>query len=127
MSHIRGRGNKETELALRKLLKQHGIKGWRRHQDIFGKPDFVFRVEQLAVFVDGCFWHGCNRHYNIPKTNRAFWRIKLETNKTRDRKVNRYLRKNGWRVIRIWEHELSSPGRALARIKKYRQNEIKVC
>jgi len=59
MSRIRGRGNKETELALAKLLRRHAIKGWRRHQPIFGKPDFIFSKARLAVFVDGCFWHGC--------------------------------------------------------------------
>jgi DNA mismatch endonuclease (patch repair protein) len=64
MSRIRGRGNKETELALAKLLRKHRITGWRRNQAVFGKPDFVFRRQRLAVFVDGCFWHGCPIHSN---------------------------------------------------------------
>jgi DNA mismatch endonuclease (patch repair protein) len=106
MSRIRGRGNKETELALAKLLRLHRIKGWRRHQPVFGKPDFIFRAIRLAVFVDGCFWHGCPRHSNMPASNRAFWHRKLSMNRARDLLVTRTLRLNGWRVLRIWEHDL---------------------
>lgn len=106
MSRIRGRGNKDTELALAKLFRAHGITGWRRHQNMFGKPDFLFREARLALFVDGCFWHGCPRHCKLPTGNRAFWEKKLSANQERDRRVNRQLRKLGWRVIRIWEHDL---------------------
>jgi DNA mismatch endonuclease (patch repair protein) len=70
------------------------------------RPDFVFRAARLAVFVDGCFWHACPRHSNLPVNNRAFWRKKLAVNRNRDRLVNRTLRRLGWRVVRIWEHEL---------------------
>jgi DNA mismatch endonuclease, patch repair protein len=70
------------------------------------KPDFVFRQLRVAVFVDGCFWHGCPKHVTWPKTRAAFWRQKIEGNRTRDRQVNRHLRVRGWTVIRIWEHEL---------------------
>ena len=115
MSRIRGRGNKETELALMKLLRRGHITGWRRHQPVFGKPDFVFREARLAVFVDGCFWHGCPKHCKTPAGNRAFWKKKLAANKTRDRRVNRILRKNGWRVVRIWEHDLAKRGAACIR------------
>jgi len=107
MSRIRGRGNKETEEALVKLLRQHRIKGWRRHPPVFGKPDFVFPKSRLALFVDGCFWHGCPKHGTKPKSNRAYWRLKLARNKMRDQLVKRTLRKAGWKVIRIWKHELS--------------------
>jgi DNA mismatch endonuclease (patch repair protein) len=67
------------------------------------RPDFVFRKSQTAVFVDGCFWHGCPRHATRPKNNRAFWRRKLLANRIRDKLVTRTLRQTGWRVIRIWE------------------------
>jgi len=117
MSRIRGRGNKETELALARLLHRHGIKGWRRHFEIrkaeSGKrkfkvrPDFVFRQMRLALFVDGCFWHGCPKHATKPANNRAFWRRKLSGNKKRDQVVNRTLRRAGWRVVRIWECALA--------------------
>ncbi len=106
MSLIRSRGNKDTELKLARLFRANGINGWRRHQPVFGKPDFVFRKLQLALFVDGCFWHGCPKHATKPKNNAAFWQNKLAANKARDLLVNRTLRKAGWRVLRIWEHEL---------------------
>ena len=70
------------------------------------RPDFVFRAARLAVFVDGCFWHGCPRHGTRPKGNAAFWRRKFAANRARDRRVNRALRRAGWRVLRIWEHTL---------------------
>jgi DNA mismatch endonuclease (patch repair protein) len=118
MSRIRGRGNKETELALVKLFRRHHITGWQRHQPVFGKPDFVFPRIRVAVFVDGCFWHNCPKHSNIPANNRAFWVKKLTGNAVRDKIVSRTLRREDWRVLRIWEHELRKPARVLARIEK---------
>jgi DNA mismatch endonuclease (patch repair protein) len=119
MSKIRGRGNKDTELALAKLFRQNKITGWRRNQKIFGKPDFIFTRLRLAVFVDGCFWHGCPRHATKPKSNRSFWNKKLSTNKNRDVLVNQQLRKLGWRVIRIWECALKkNPLNCLRRIQR---------
>jgi len=115
MSLIRGRGNKDTELALLKLLRRHGVTGWRRHQNVFGKPDFLFRRNRLALFVDGCFWHGCPKHCKIPAGNRAFWKEKFAANKARDRRVNRELRKIGWKVVRIWEHDLAKRGAVIIR------------
>ena len=118
MSRIRGHGNKETELALAKLLRAHGITGWRRRQRHFGKPDFTFRQERLVVFVDGCFWHGCPRHSNLPVNNRPFWKKKLAANSLRDRLVTQTLRGQGWRVLRIWEHDLSkNADRCVTKIK----------
>ena len=110
MSRIRGRGNRDTELALAKLLRAHKVTGWRRHTSVTGKPDFAFRKERVAIFVDGCFWHACPKHSNMPVSNRVFWRSKLLANTARDRLVNRMLRKNGWRVVRIWEHDLAKRG-----------------
>ena len=107
MSRIRGKGNKDTEVALAKLFRTIGITGWRRHYPIVGKPDFAFPKQKLALFVDGCFWHGCPKHATRPKGNSAFWSAKLDGNKARDRKVNRELRAKGWRVLRIWEHDLT--------------------
>jgi len=119
MSRIRGRGNKDTELALAKLLRTHRITGWRRNQPLFGKPDFVFLKARLAVFVDGCFWHGCPTHATKPKNNRVFWQRKLFANKRRDELVTRTLRNAGWRVIRIWECALAKrPAGCLKRIEQ---------
>lgn len=89
------------------------------------RPDFVFTAFKLAVFVDGCFWHGCPKHETKPKNNRAFWRRKFSANKKRDELVNRTLRSQGWRVIRIWEHELSQRNelRLLRRIRRVLLND----
>ncbi len=72
MALIRSRGNRATELRLIALMREHCITGWRRHARVFGKPDLVFRRERVAVFVDGCLWHGCPRHATMPVNNRAF-------------------------------------------------------
>ena len=133
MSRIRSRGNKATELALAKLLRRHKITGWRRQVQIITspqpsprrgegvkvRPDFVFKQAWLAVFVDGCFWHGCPRHATKPKSNRAFWQRKLAGNVARDVRVTRTLRRAGWRVIRIWECDLARrPEVCLRRIQR---------
>ncbi|MBI5821849.1 MAG: very short patch repair endonuclease [Verrucomicrobia bacterium] len=120
MSRIRGRGNKETELALMTLFRRHHISGWRRSRPVFGKPDFVFPKLKLAVFVDGCFWHSCPKHRTKPANNAAFWRKKLAANKARDGRVTRTLRRMGWRVVRIWEHELARKNetRLLTRLRR---------
>jgi DNA mismatch endonuclease (patch repair protein) len=142
MSRIRSRGNRDTELALAKVFRRHGIAGWRRHLEIRGRaalprgpnitaaqqrrptfrvrPDFVFPKLRLAVFVDGCFWHACPRHATQPRNNAAFWRKKLAANQARDRRVNRALRAAGWRVLRLWEHELArrNAGRLRSRLRR---------
>ncbi len=140
MSQIRSRGNKDTELVLAKLFRLHEISGWRRHVQIVVRghrqssgthgtplqvrkfsvrPDFIFPRFKVAVFVDGCFWHGCPRHATQPKSNRAFWNHKLAWNKARDRRVNRTLRGQGWRVVRIWECSLRRrPEACLNRIRR---------
>jgi DNA mismatch endonuclease (patch repair protein) len=118
MSLVRGRGNKDTELVLVRLFRQNKIKGWRRHTALPGKPDFTFRKHRLALFVDGCFWHGCPRHCRIPKSNRDFWTRKIFGNIERDKKVFRLLRKSGWKVLRIWEHELRDEERVIKRVQR---------
>jgi DNA mismatch endonuclease (patch repair protein) len=112
MSLVRGRGNKDTELVLVRLFRLKKINGWRRHFSLLGKPDFTFHKQRLTVFVDGCFWHGCPKHGRQPKSNCAFWRRKLSANQKRDRLVNQTLRHAGWRVMRIWEHELAKKNEA---------------
>jgi DNA mismatch endonuclease, patch repair protein len=115
MSLIRSSGNRDTELALVKLFRRRRITGWRRNQRAFGKPDFLFRKQKVALFVDGCFWHGCRWHCRMPKSRSAFWKTKIFKNKERDREVSSQLRRQGWRVVRIWEHSLRSPERLVAR------------
>ena len=118
MSSIRSKGNKDTELKLILIFRESGIKGWRRNQDLHGKPDFVFRKERVAVFVDGCFWHGCPRHGRKPASNESYWGPKLARNKLRDAQVTHRLRKIGWRVVRLWEHQLINLQKTAERIKK---------
>lgn len=106
MSRIRGRGNQTTELALARLLRRGQIPGWRRHWPLLGTPDFVYPKQRVAIFVDGCFWHGCRRCYKPPRHNALFWNHKLRTNRARDRRVSRQLSSVGWKVLRLWEHDL---------------------
>jgi DNA mismatch endonuclease (patch repair protein) len=116
MATIRSKGNKDTELKLIAIFRVAKITGWRRYQSVAGKPDFVFWRERLAVFVDGCFWHGCPKHGRKPGSNRAYWLPKLRRNRKRDLAVTRNLSKNGWAVLRVWEHDLSNPPRLALRI-----------
>ncbi len=107
MAAVKGKGNKTTERSLRLALVRAGIRGWTMHPpDISGKPDFYFAVNRLAVFVDGCFWHGCGKCGHIPKTNSQFWRAKIERNRQRDIATSRRLKAIGIRVQRVWEHDL---------------------
>lgn len=137
MSKIRSSGNKDTELALMKIFRANRITGWRRHQVVrcktsqdlkekspasfYVRPDFVFWKQRLAVFVDGCFWHGCPIHATHPKNNEEFWKEKLAANHRRDLKVTRMLKSNNWRVLRIWEHELTLQNQQhlIFRLRKY--------
>src|SRR5216117_4174388 len=106
MGRIRSSGNKDTELAMIRFFRKYQISGWRRGWPLPGKPDFVFLQNRLAIFVDGCFWHGCTAHSKLPKSNCEYWTEKLLRNKQRDRAVVRILRTRGWRVLRLWEHDL---------------------
>ena len=108
MSLIRGKGNLSTELKLIGLMRERKISGWRRGSNLPGHPDFVFPRARLAVFVDGCFWHGCPKHCRLPKTNKKFWHTKIDRNKRRDRAVTRKLKSLDWRVMRIWAHALDN-------------------
>ena len=108
-------------------LVKAGIKGWTlRPANVFGKPDIFFIKRKLAVFVDGCFWHGCvTCGRGFPKTRSTFWRAKLESNKIRDKVVKLNLRKQSIKVVRIWEHTLKNPTKiktVLKRIASYVHN-----
>jgi len=118
MSRVRGGGNLATELRLIAIFREFKLRGWRRRTAIFGKPDFVFRSARLAVFVDGCFWHGCEVHRNMPKTNVSFWTDKIARNKRRDAKVRKVLNAEGWSVLRIWQHDLRYPDRVGRRVHR---------
>lgn len=123
MSHVRSYENRSTELKLISIFRELGISGWRRKQKIFGKADFVFRSRKLCVFIDGCFWHGCSTCYRRPASNQAYWDSKVRRNKMRDREVNRVLRAKGWRILRIWEHQLGAKNR-LNLIRQFRRHSL---
>jgi DNA mismatch endonuclease, patch repair protein len=107
MSEIRGRGNRSTERRMAAMLRGRGISGWQMHRkDVPGTPDFFFEELGIALFVDGCFWHACEKCSTMPSQNSDFWSQKLTKNVRRDRRVRRLLNRSGIRVIRLWEHDL---------------------
>jgi DNA mismatch endonuclease (patch repair protein) len=108
MSKIRGKGNRTTEVRLRYALVKAGISGWSMHPVLPGRPDFFFFRRRVAIFVDGCFWHGCPRCGHIPRTRRAFWRAKIERNQERAAKWDRILKREGIRVLHVWECRLKN-------------------
>ena len=118
MSRIRGKENVTTELRLISLFRSFKITGWRRNARLTGRPDFIFPKEKVTIFVDGCFWHGCPFCGKRAKSNLSYWQPKIAKNKTRDRRVSRILRSEGWAVIRIWECKLRKPDAAIARIER---------
>lgn len=117
MSQVKSAGNKSTEEKLLAMLREARITGWRRSYPVFGKPDFAFAYKKVAVFVDGCFWHGHPRKCRLPKSNRGYWMRKIARNVARDRLVTRTLTETGWRVIRVWEDRVENPS-TLSRLLK---------
>jgi DNA mismatch endonuclease (patch repair protein) len=107
MSRIRG-SDTNPEIILRKALWNEGFRYTKKNKDIPGKPDLAFRKKRLVVFIDGCFWHRCPQHFKQPANNAEFWQKKIQSNIERDEKVNRMLQTEGWKVIRIWEHDVRS-------------------
>ncbi|MGC9973392.1 MAG: DNA mismatch endonuclease Vsr [Bryobacteraceae bacterium] len=103
MASVRSKGNRTTEVVLGRLLWTAGMRGYRKHWPEDGRPDFAWPGLKVAVFVDGCFWHGCTRCKYLPRSRVKFWRNKIETNKRRDRRVSNRLRRRGWTVIRVRE------------------------
>jgi len=109
--------NTVPELQLRKALWHAGCRfftaeGWQglKGTKLTGSPDLIFPSSRVVVFVDGCFWHGCPVHYTEPDDNRDYWKAKLERNKARDALVTNELQSQGWRVLRVWEHDLRRGG-----------------
>ena len=128
MSQIKSRDTK-PEIPLRKIFRKEGLKGYRLHpEERIGKPDIIFSKQKIAIFIDGCQWHKCQRHYVEPKTNTSFWLKKIDGNVKRDKFINKILKKDGWNVIRIWEHdlkkkELNNTLRKIIKVLKKRKND----
>lgn len=119
MRAVRSKGTQLEERARGLLVKAWGKRGLQDHPDLPGKPDFARRTKgaTIVVFVDSCYWHGCQLHHRPPRSNVSFWRAKIKRNRHRDREVTRDLRRSGYKVVRVWEHELLRPTQLLARIQ----------
>lgn len=111
MSRIRGRDTL-PELAVRRLVWAKGLR-YRTKSKLPGRPDMVFSSARLAVFVDGCFWHKCPIHSVAPKQHAEFWRVKINGNVQRDKRVTSELKRLGWSVMRIWEHRIEADPEAV--------------
>jgi DNA mismatch endonuclease (patch repair protein) len=109
MRAVRSRNNRSTEIPLKMALVRAGLSGWNLHgRSVVGCPDFLFQKKRIALFVDGCFWHGCPKCGHLPSTNAQYWAMKIKLNKKRDRRTTRALRADGYQVLRVWEHEITS-------------------
>lgn len=110
MAKVKSKGNASTELRVAGRLARSAARGWKKHpKDVDGCPDFFFKKKKIAVFVDGCFWHGCPIcKRRTPKTRRSYWQAKIAANRQRDRNVRTRLRAQGIRVVRVWEHEVTA-------------------
>jgi DNA mismatch endonuclease (patch repair protein) len=101
------------------VFRRSHIRGWRRNYRLPGRPDFAFPKLRLALFVDGCFWHGCSLCYKKPSSNAAYWTQKLHGNQARDRRISNELTSCGWTVVRIWEHEINREGFDQGLVKQF--------
>lgn len=109
MAAVRSRGNLTTEVLFGRLLRAAGVRGYRKHWPIQGRPDFAWPARKVALFVDGCFWHGCPKCKAMPTSNAKFWKTKIENNRARDQRVTRVLRREGWKVVRVRECAVKKP------------------
>ncbi|MDM8542513.1 very short patch repair endonuclease [Desulfococcaceae bacterium HSG9] len=116
MAQVKGTDTK-PEIILRKALWKKGFR-YRLHYKLPGRPDFVFVKQRVAIFVDGCFWHGCPIHYSAPQTREQFWKEKLKKNVLRDLAVNDDLKSEQWRVQRVWQHDLKELDKVVNKLVK---------
>ena len=116
MSKIKSKDTK-IEVEFRKAIWKAGYRYRKNPKGCFGKPDLVLKKYKTVIFIDSCFWHGCKKHCRIPATRKDYWIPKIERNKQRDKEVNRHYRKIGWKIIRVWEHDIKE-GKDWIGIKK---------
>ncbi len=117
MRMVKSKANKSTELKLMGIFKAAGVKGWRRNYPVKGKPDFVFPKLKIAVFADGCFWHGHNCRNITPKQNAEYWANKRQRNIERDKMMTQSFEQRGWVVLRFWECDIKRGTIDLSRLK----------
>ena len=107
MRAVRSKDSK-IEIAFRKALWKAGFRYRKNAKNYFGKPDIVLKKYKTVIFIDSCFWHGCKKHCRIPATNKKYWVAKIKRNRKRDKEVKQHYRKNGWKVLRLWEHQINN-------------------
>lgn len=106
MSRTRLIGDRSIKERVKRALIGVGVRGWCVQPEIKGKPDIAFIAEKVAIFLNECFWHGCDEHYTIPKTRQMYWTRKIRDNRRRDEEAVAALIAEGWKVFRVWEHDL---------------------
>lgn len=106
MKSIKSKGSK-IESKVSRTLWSYGLRFRKNVKDLEGVPDIAIKKYKLVIFVDSCFWHGCNEHCRYPKSNRGYWMKKIKRNKDRDKQITEYYKNKGWNIIRIWEHDIN--------------------
>jgi DNA mismatch endonuclease (patch repair protein) len=115
--------NTKIEIKVRSVLHKKGFRFRKNVNEIIGKPDIVLPKYNIVIFIDSCFWHCCPYHGNIPTSNKSYWIPKLRRNKERAKEVNSKLKNEGWKVIRIWEHQINSNfNKTITRIEQQIKN-----
>ncbi|MDD4878210.1 MAG: very short patch repair endonuclease [Candidatus Nanoarchaeia archaeon] len=117
MSQIKSK-NTSLELDFRRRLWKEGLR-YKTHYAIEGKPDIAFVSRRIAIFIDSCFWHNCPSHFRKPSSNKQYWDKKIKRNALRDKNVTRILTREGWQVLRFWEHDIIKKQEAcIKKVKK---------
>ncbi len=118
MSHVKSKDSK-IETIFRTELWKSGFRYRKNSSKYFGKPDIVLPKYKAAIFIDSCFWHGCKKHCRIPAARKKYWVAKIERNIARDKEVSKHYKKEGWKMFRIWEHDLKNKmTKIISQIKK---------
>ncbi len=119
MSKVKSKDSK-IEVNFRKALWRAGFRYIKNSTKYFGRPDMVLPRYKTVIFIDSCFWHGCKLHCRLPSIRKKYWTRKIERNKERDKEVNRYYNKIGWKILRVWEHELlDKPNECVSKIAAF--------
>lgn len=115
MSRIKSKDSK-IETLFRKELWKKGFRYSKNSSKYFGKPDIVLLKYKTVILIDSCFWHGCKKHCRIPTTRKKYWIEKIERNKKRDKEVSKYYKKQGWKILRVWEHEIKKRSEEITKL-----------
>ena len=121
--------SKQTKLedSVSKELWRRGLRFRRNVESLFGKPDISIKSKRIVIFIDSCFWHGCELHCRVPKSNTEYWNAKINRNIKRDIFVTSHYRELSWRILRVWEHELKDDfTKTIDRIEHFIKNKPSV-